>query len=239
MIASLGMYDHPSQQDANDRFWTATRTHLGDGPQDLTRDGGLMEIWTSPALVLGQTCGFPYRAALIGRVTRIGTPDYGLEGCPPGYYRSLMLRRKGEGNAPVRVFAYNDGLSHSGWAAPSAWLATRGIQPAQFLETGAHAGSARAVADGRADLCGIDARTWATIGAHDELAATLDVVGHTAPAPGLPMITALGRDPAPIRQAIAQAIAQMPDADRALLGLRRLVDIPDAEYLAQPSPPAP
>ncbi len=239
MIANLGLYDHPSQQDANDRLWAAIRAHLDEGPQHLTRDGTLMEMWTSHALVLGQTCGLPYRAALVGRVTRIGTPDYALAGCPPGYYRSLMLRRKGDNDAPLRVFAYNDGLSHSGWAGPSAWLATRGIQPAQFLETGAHAVSARAVADGQADLCGIDARTWATIGPRDGLAEALEVIGHTAPAPGLPMITALGRDPVPLRRAIAQAIAQMSDADRALLGLRRLVDIPDAEYLAQPSPPPP
>lgn len=239
MIANLGMYDHPSQQGANDRLWAAVQAGLCEGPAHLSRDLDLRQVWTSETLLLAQTCGLPYRTFLFGRVQKIATPDYGLPGCPPGYYNSLMLARKGEEAEQARVFAFNDPMSHSGWAAPRAWLVGRGLAPGGFLETGAHVASARAVAERRADLCGVDARTWATIGPRDGLADALQVIGRTAPAPGLPLITALGRDPAPLRRAVSRAIAAMPSEDRAALGLRGLVNIPDAEYLAQPTPPAP
>lgn len=239
MIASLGMYDHPGQRAANDRLWAAIRADLGEGPELLTRDRALMEIWTAPDLLLAQTCGMPYRLRLAGRVTRVGTPDYGLPGCPPGYYHSVMLGRRGGDATQARRFAYNDPMSHSGWAAPAAWMGARGLRPREFVETGGHLQSALAVAEGRADLCGVDARTWITIGALPEVAGAVEAVGRTAPAPGLPMITAPGRDPGPIRRALRAAIAAMPEADRALLGLRGLVAIPDAEYLAQPTPPPP
>lgn len=243
MIASLAMYDHPGLHAANDRLWAAIRAALGAGPERLTRgrelDGALMDHWLSPDLLLGQTCGLPYRARLAGRVTRIGTPDYGLPGCPPGYYRSLIMVRKGARLGEARRFAFNDGLSHSGWAGPVTWLRARGLRPGRFLETGAHVASAHAVATGAADICGVDARTWEMIADPEGLRDALEIVGRTAPAPGLPLITAKGRDPAPLRRAVRTAIAGLSAADRGLLGLRGLAEVPDAEYLAQPSPPPP
>ena len=74
MIAMLGMYDMPAIQPANDRFWQAIRAHLGHGPETLTRDRDYWEMWQSPDLLLGQTCGLPYRSRLHGRVARIATP---------------------------------------------------------------------------------------------------------------------------------------------------------------------
>lgn len=239
MIVSLGMYDHPSLHAANDRLWAAIRAALGEGPEHLTRDGALMDHWLSPDLLLGQTCGLPYRARLMGRVTRIGTPDYGLPGCPPGYYRSLMMVRKGERAENARVFAFNDGLSHSGWAGPITWLRARGLRPERYVESGAHVASAHAVASGAADICGVDARTWDIFAGPEGLCDALEIVGHTAPAPGLPLITAKGRDPAPLRRAVTHAIDTLSAADRALLALHGLAEVTDAEYLAQPSPPAP
>ena len=88
MIAALGMYDLPPIQGANDRLWLGIQHHLGRGPQTLNRHSDPWDIWQSPGLLFAQTCGMPYRTTLHGKVQLIGTPDYGLEGCPPGFYQS-------------------------------------------------------------------------------------------------------------------------------------------------------
>jgi ABC-type phosphate/phosphonate transport system substrate-binding protein len=203
-----------------------------------------MPGWLAPDLVLAQTCGYPYRARLHGRVTLIGTPDYGLPGCPPGHYRSVFVARATDlrdlaafDGTPI---AYNDALSQSGWAAPQNHAALLGLHFPAGPCTGGHAGSALAVAEGRADLAGLDALTWALIREHDPaLAARLREVDQTLPTPGLPLIAALGADAEATFVAVAAAIATLPAADRDALHLRGLVRIPAAAYLAIPSPPAP
>ena len=84
------MYDYPKAQAANDRLWALIRDSMRAAgmaaPDALTRSAdAYWQGWTSPDLILSQTCGFPYRARLHGQVTLIGTPDYAVAGCPPGY----------------------------------------------------------------------------------------------------------------------------------------------------------
>jgi hypothetical protein len=57
--------------------------------------------------------------------------------------------------------------------------------------------------------------------------------------PGLPLITARGRDAPALAQAVAGAVAGLDGADRAALGLVGLVRIPAGAYLALPIPPNP
>lgn len=241
MIAMLGMYDMPAIQTANDRFWTRIRSHLGVGPDHLTRDMDHWQVWQSPDLLLGQTCGMPFRTRLHPHVTLIGTPDYALPDCPPGYYRSAIIARKNDRRGIETDFsgatlAFNDSMSQSGWSGPILHFQARGLCFRDHLATGSHAASARAVAEGRADLAGLDALTWALLQEHDpELAAQLKVIGNTEPTPGLPYVTAAHRDPAPIRQAIRTAITELAAGDRAALHLRALVDINRDTYLAVPS----
>ena len=52
MIAHLGMYDRPETAAANDRLWTAMRAHLGRGPDALTRDAEVWQVWQSPDLLI-------------------------------------------------------------------------------------------------------------------------------------------------------------------------------------------
>ncbi|MHA6262686.1 phosphate/phosphite/phosphonate ABC transporter substrate-binding protein [Arenibacterium sp. CAU 1754] len=237
MIAALGMYDMPAIQGANDRFWQAIQARLGYGPARLTRAGDFWEIWTSRDLILAQTCGLPYRSRLHDQVTLVGTPDYALPGCPPGYYNSvLVVRNEADGDTPGAfaggTLAYNEKMSQSGWAAPTAHLSALGIGFEHHLESGAHAESARAVAQGRADMAGIDALTWRLLCAHDPVAGRLRVIDVTAPTPGLPLITAVQNDPAPIAGAVRAAIGDLDRADRDALYLNGLIDIPAADYLA-------
>ncbi|MBV7408848.1 MULTISPECIES: phosphate/phosphite/phosphonate ABC transporter substrate-binding protein [Roseobacteraceae] len=245
MIASLGMYDMPHLQRAHDRLWAGIRTALGYGPDHLTRGGDPWAEWQSPDLLLAQTCGLPYRARLHDKVTLVGTPDYDLPDCPSGYYFSYLIRRRDDPR-PLRelskqgVMAYNEPLSQSGWAAPVAHLAARGLRPKRIKQTGSHLGSINSVLLKTADYAAIDAVTMLLWGAHDmDAVAYLEAFDTTEPTPALPYITALDRDPAPIADAVRSAIAAMPHEDRCDLRLKGMVDIPASEYLALPIPPTP
>ncbi|WP_264210135.1 phosphate/phosphite/phosphonate ABC transporter substrate-binding protein [Leisingera thetidis] len=244
MIAHLGMYDRPETAAANDRFWASIRGHLGSGPEKLTRDADFWQVWKSPDLLLSQTCGCPYRTRLYGEVDLVGTPDYGLPGCPPGYYNSVFVARHEDAGQPLsgfagRRFAFNEGLSQSGWAAPMVHLHDRGILPGALVETGSHRLSAEAVADGRADFASLDALSWEMIGKYDGFAAGLTEIERTEPTPALPYITALGQDPQALFAAIESAIPALDEDARNLLHLKGLAQVSPADYLAVPTPPGP
>ncbi|MBA3912083.1 MAG: hypothetical protein C0524_19930 [Rhodobacter sp.] len=249
MIASLAMYDFGPAQAANDRLWALIRDGLRArgvaAPDRLTRgEAAYWDAWTAPDLVLSQTCGYPFRARLQGRVTYVGTPDYGVEGALPGFYRSVFVARADDRRRTLAAFhgagfAYNEALSQSGWAAPQIHAAEAGLRLTPVVQTGSHRLSARAVADGRADIAALDAVTHALMQGADPLASRLRVVEATAPTPGLPLITAIDRDPEPIFAAVDQAIAALTPEDRATLRLKGLVRIPTALYLSVPNPPPP
>ncbi|MCX7286171.1 MAG: PhnD/SsuA/transferrin family substrate-binding protein [Rhodobacterales bacterium] len=248
MIASLGMYDFGPAMAANDRLWAGIRDGLRSrglaAPDGLTRgEGAYWPAWEAPDLVLSQTCGYPFRFRLHSQVTYIGTPDYGVEGCPPGHYNSVFVvrkddPRKGLADFDGAAFAYNEALSQSGWAAPQTHVAGLGIRLPPRLKTGGHRLSAAAVADGRADIAALDAVTLALM-AGDPVAASFRVIARTDPTPGLPMIAARGADAGAIFAAVAAAIAALAPADRATLCLKGLVRIPLSAYLAVPNPPPP
>jgi ABC-type phosphate/phosphonate transport system substrate-binding protein len=246
MIACLPMYDWPQVCGATDRLWGAIcdRLRAGgiDAPEALSRGPSLWEMWESRDLLLGQTCGMPLRTRLRGRVTLVGTPDYGLPGAPAGYYYSVLVVRAdvagGIEEFLRRTLAFNGQDSQSGWAAPQAHVEPRRF--AHTLHTGAHRESALAVVEGRADIAAIDAVTWRLIEAHmPGIAGQLRILARTAPTPGLPLITAPGRDPAPLRRAVDDAITELDAHDRAALGVRGLAMVSRAAYHAVPVPPPP
>ena len=244
MIAHLGMYDRPETAAANDRFWSSIRDQLGFGPDTLTREIGFMEAWESPDLLLSQTCGMPYRLRLRPKVTLVGTPDFALPDCPPGYYNSVFIAKKSGGIRTLHdlngaCFAYNEAFSQSGWAAPVTHLEARDLRPGALLETGGHALSAKAVAENRADFAALDALTWRLVQLFDEFVADLIEITRTQPTPTLPYITAAGRDPAVLYSAIEHAIQNLSGFDRNLLSLHALVSIPADEYRSVPTPHPP
>ncbi|MGQ0565129.1 MAG: PhnD/SsuA/transferrin family substrate-binding protein [Gemmobacter sp.] len=246
MIASLGMYDQPPLQAANDRLWALIRDGLRArglaAPDRLTRgEGAYWRAWQAPDLVLGHTCGLPYRARLHDQVTLVGTPDFGLPGCPPGHYRSVYVARDDDPRDRPEAFdgatlAYNEGLSQSGLAAPLTDAQVRGIAFRLGPATGAHAASARAVAEGRADIAALDALTWTIMSEHGLAAPGLRVIGMTAPTPATPYIAAAGADADATFAAIAGALRTLAPADRTLLHLRGIVRFAPEAYLAVPTP---
>ena len=243
MTASYPMYSWPGTAAAEARLWGAIRAQLPDAPDRLITPARLWDHWLSPEMVLSQTCGMPLRTRLRDRVTLIATPDYQLPGCPPGHYASVFLMAETQTDPGPEAwhqlrFAVNDFHSQSGWAAPQNHMISKGYQPFErILTTGAHLRSAAAVVDGHADITCLDAQSWRLIQRYDP--KPLRVVGHTEPTPGLPLITAITRDPAPLRRALDTAIREMSEPDRAVLNLHRLVDIPLERYVAVPNPPLP
>lgn len=258
MIASLPMYDRPENAAAHDALWAGVRDALRArgvaAPEALDREIGLWEGWTHPGLVLGQTCGLPYRTRLHGKVRLVATFDYGLPGTPPGYYRSVFVARADDARDALDAFdgavlAYNQRDSHSGWAAPQTTAQAFGIAFRTGPETGAHRASARAVAEGQAEITAIDAITWRGIERWEApLAARLKVVDRSGAVPALPLITATpgqaliagpGADPGTLFAALAEGFAALAPEHRATLGILGLVRIPAIDYLTVPTPPGP
>ncbi|QYX55862.1 PhnD/SsuA/transferrin family substrate-binding protein [Roseovarius sp. SCSIO 43702] len=244
MIASLPMYDRPETAAANDRLWSEIAARLEEAPEALTRGGDPWEHWLSPDLVFSQTCGFPYRARLHDKVTLIGTPDYDLPHCPPGHYNSVLVIRADDPRETLAEFsdapfAYNDAMSQSGWAAPVTHAANEGVTLSPALETGGHAASAAAVAEGRADLAAIDALSWHYMLAYGDFTGKLRELARTEPTPALPYIAAKGADRDALFAAVSDAIAALPPDLQQTLHLTRLVEIAPDDYLAVPTPDAP
>ncbi|MBE2277420.1 MAG: PhnD/SsuA/transferrin family substrate-binding protein [Rhodobacteraceae bacterium] len=250
MIASLGMYDFGAAQAANDRLWAGLRAGLAAGgiaaPAALTRgEGAYWPAWESPDLVLSQTCGFPYRARLHGRVELVGAPVLDLAGVAPGQYHSVVVVRAGDPREDLLAFsgaalAWNEDLSQSGWAALANWTPELGFRLNPVLRTGGHRASAAAVASGRAEIAALDALTFAMLeDAGDADTRALRVIAQTPPSPALPYIAARGADPAAIRAALAAAIDGLSPQDRATLRLKGVVAVAAEDYLAVPIPPSP
>ncbi|MEP1519753.1 PhnD/SsuA/transferrin family substrate-binding protein [Ascidiaceihabitans sp.] len=245
MIAFLGMYDMPYATAATDALWRNISETLDDAPNDLTRGGDAWDIWQNPDLLLAQTCGLPYRAHLHAKVQLVGTPDYAIEGCPPGFYRSVIVVRKDDPAQALcdlehRNMAYNEGLSQSGWAAPVAHFKQAGIAFETGPATGGHALSAQSVAEGHADFAALDALTWRMLHRQDPaLVKQLRVIDKTVPTPGLPYITSHSADADMIARAVQAGIKATTPEDLGLLHLKGLVHIPKAAYLALDIPKLP
>jgi ABC-type phosphate/phosphonate transport system substrate-binding protein len=92
------------------------------------------------------------------------------------------------------------------------------------------------VAERRADIAGIDAISWRAISRHDPCAARLRVLGATPPTPGLAFITAPGCDTNRMFDAIAAAIAALPEGHGNTLGLRGIARLSLEAYHRVPTP---
>ena len=246
MIAALPMYDWAELHGPHDRFWALIRDQLrAEGimaPDGLTRVDSLWDVWRSDDLLLGQTCGLPFRTILHAQVALVGALDYGVAGTPLGYYRSALVVRKGDSpdlaDYRERMFAFNGDDSQSGYAAAQNHVAPLGWRFTRALHTSAHRDSAAAVATGKADIACIDAVTWRLICQYrPSTANVLEIIAMTEPTPGLPLITAKRQLVEPLRHALEVALERLAPGDQAALGVgHRLAVLTPAEYLAVPTP---
>ena len=220
---SLPMYDWPEVREATGSLWQTIHRHLAqrgiDAPDALVRSADPESLWTDPALLLSQTCGYPYANRLADKVALVGTPAHAVTGAAPGKYFSVLIARKNRtpqhlGELGEMRFAYNMAHSQSGFAAPVRLLASGGhASLPEPLETGAHRASICAVAAAEADWAAIDAVTWELARRHEPAADDLVVFARTPETPALPLITGAGN--AGRAGAIADAVeAAIPELDR-------------------------
>ena len=198
---SLAMYDPGNG--ATDRLWSALRPHLADAglsqlPDQLVPAGQLEKAWLDPNLLLAQTCGYPLRHTLDGRVRYVGTPIYDVDGTMGADNRSAIIVRATDRARSLedlrgRRAAFNSITSQSGYnafRAAIAPLARDGRFFGSSRETASHAASLRAVIAGEADAAAIDPISFAL--APEDLRAAVKIISWTDAAPGLPFITSLG-----------------------------------------------
>lgn len=204
MIASLPMYDWPEIREATDAWWTGLARHLRvqglrGVPRSLVRGGPPEAVWTHPALLLSQTCGLPLARHFHRRLQVVATPCYAAEGCDGPTYSSAILVRDDSGIRHLedlrgRVAAYNSTDSLSGHLALRLVLAGLGPLLGGVIETGSHAASMVAVAEGRADVCAIDCVTFAIAERHrPQLTNGFRRIARSPPMPALPYVTSSRR----------------------------------------------
>jgi len=235
MIASLPMYDRPELRCETDALWSAMRDAIRakgiDAPDTLERNRETQLVWGDPSLVLSQTCGMPWRLGLHTRTQLIGTPDYGVPECQPGYYCSAIVVRADDPRDTLSEFSsgicsFNAKDSQSGFAA---W---EGAEFKRWFHSGAHVASIRAVATGEADIAAIDAVSWRLSQRYDPEASALRVLKTTRPTPGLPFITSKSQNASALAEAVTQAIMHLGQPMLDALGLVGFVQIPSADYMA-------
>lgn len=204
MLAVMGMYARPENQDLFDDIWGFLHARLEaagiDAPPGLGDAGeDCIAAARKGELLLGQVCGITYA------LTRQQDAPLSNLGCfidddpelASGFYTSYLICR---GDTPqpnlttlsqLQVAA-NGKDSFSGWYQLCQYLGAD-LSGAMFKAvelTGAHRNSAWAVAEGLADLAAIDSITFGILQqAEPDLTARLQVMASTRPAPGLPFVT--------------------------------------------------
>ena len=238
MIASLPMYDRPANAAAHDRLWARIRDGLRaagvDAPDALNRDVLYRDSWGRDDLVLGQICVLPWKLRFEGKLTLIGASDYGVETCPPGYFNAVMLARADDTRDVETIiqgrFAANARHSQSGYGAAMNFANRMEWTLPEPVITGAHDASVAQVASGAADFCFVDAHTYWMQRRDFPAARDCRIVHRTRPVPGQSFVTKPGADPALYFGAISDAIDNLSAADRALLGLRGIIRLPQNAY---------
>ena len=248
-IATLSMYDWPETAQALDAFWTLIC-------QELTKSGvpapgkfhhveKQMPLWTSPELVVGQTCGWPYVNRLRDTAVPFARFDYGLDGCPAGLYQAYYIGRnetdaefieKAAGHARVKSVAINSDDSQSGFhvfAEISGMPAAETIPSDKRVVSGSHRESIRLVANDRAQIAAIDAVAFELSRRHDpETVAGVCVLGKSQPKPGLPLITSpqYASKTNDLYEAVKRAVEKLDTATRETLMIRDVLPASDEDY---------
>ncbi|MEM6664998.1 MAG: PhnD/SsuA/transferrin family substrate-binding protein [Pseudomonadota bacterium] len=244
-LAALPMYDWPEVRAETDALWRHMADHLNaagfPAPDNLTRSADLHGLWTSPDLLVAQTCGLPLVTTLRGQTVPLVTPHYAVPGCAGGTYSSAILVRADHPAADIAELygacaAINGWDSQSGMAALRRTVA-RHARDGRFFRTvvvtGSHRESIRAVADGRADCCAMDAVSY-DLAQRFEAAAVAGtrLLGFSPAAPALPFITSAAR-PNAEQHAMAEALlAALRCVPKQLAEMLRIADASPADTKA-------
>jgi ABC-type phosphate/phosphonate transport system substrate-binding protein len=233
------MYQRPELVEAHDTYWALIRNNLMtegiDCPAHLSQDAGEMEVWKRKDLVLSQTCGRPYSTILHEDVTLIGTPDFGIKECPPGYYRSAFIIHKDDTRTDLSefehsAFAFNAPISQSGYNAARNVTMKLGFFFENKICSGGHLNSMKMIANCDADIAAIDAVSLSLAKKYEEFHTNFKILCWTPPTPSLPYITAKGADSGLFFRAIQKALRALPKDTRIKLMIKDLIKIPKEDY---------
>lgn len=223
IVASLPMYDWPELQEHTDAFWQGFARHAGlSGSLDRTTDD--VDLWRNSKLDFSQTCGYPFIHEFKGLLNYVATPHYLCAGCNDAAYSSFLFAR--EANALEsfygKVAAINAMDSMSGMLALKLVFAPW-VQSGEFFErkilTGAHLNSLKAVREGKADVCAIDAVCVALAEKYrPQDLEGLVMIAQSPMVPNLPFVTR-SRNPDHLRTALEKTFAdpELKSAREALL----------------------
>jgi ABC-type phosphate/phosphonate transport system substrate-binding protein len=246
-VAALGMYDFAWTAPANDKLWGVIAARLGAAglmaPAALTRDVDLHDLWVSPRLVFGQTCGYPYITALHPRVALVATPIYDFPGCVGAANCSFLVTGKKGERQNLAEFRgaralINNRDSNSGMNRFRAMIAPLAGGKPFFSEvgvSGSHAASLDAIAADRADLASIDCVSFALIRrGRPEVMDNIRIVATTAMTQGLPLITSNALAPTHLQQLRLALVDALVDPSlapaRKALGLAGMRMLAPADY---------
>ncbi|MEX6678414.1 PhnD/SsuA/transferrin family substrate-binding protein [Pseudomonas sp. W2Oct36] len=224
-FAELLMYVAPPRiRQAQEQWLSRVLDILGVQRLDA-QDLELKALWLSPQLLLTQTCGYPLMTELQGKVQVVGRPVYQLPHSANGNHCSLLIAREDDPRQALVEFRGSHGLLNSRDSNSGMNLFRHALAPLQqngafFADvtlTGGHRSSLAAIKAGDGDLAAIDSVTFDYL-ARDgsEEVAGVKVIARTAEGPCLPYITRLGAEADVIREAMNQALTELPDVAHVL-----------------------
>ncbi|NWL77410.1 phosphate ABC transporter substrate-binding protein [Pseudomonas taiwanensis] len=212
------------------------------GEERLAADGlSLPELWTSPRLLLTQTCGYPLMTQLRGQVRVLGRPDYVLPDSADGWHCSLILARAEDARTTLDAFlgsrgAINDAGSNTGmnlFRHRLAPLQQGGSFFSSVIHSGSHRESLRLLRENQADLAAVDSVTYAYLARYAPTeVADLRLIERSAPSPNLPYIGRANLSDAEavrVREAMNQALDDLPQVAN-ILAIRKVLPAKDDDY---------
>ena len=216
---------------------------LGPIPAQLTWPADYHAHWANDDFLISQTCGYPLTTELFDKVQVLGAFAYDAPGAEGVQCTSQLICRTTDTRNVLADFqgstlAYNATNSQSGYNALRALLATSSdVHPffGNTVAVGSHGKSIESVRTGPADMAAIDCVTLALWQRNNPtLAPQIRVFSHTAPYPGLPLVTALGTPPAAVaalRAGLATIASEARFANiRAPLLIRGFAPLELADY---------
>jgi ABC-type phosphate/phosphonate transport system substrate-binding protein len=228
-LVSLGMYDLPETQHLTNAWWQGLSRHMDalgiEGlPPRLERTLDESQVWSSPDLLLSQTCGYPLALSGYQTLTPVLTPQYDVAGCEGSHYLSYLIVRE---DSPARELedlrgrhlAVNSEQSNSGWRALRLLLESTSDANAfvqQRSISGSHRQSIEMVRLGQADYCSIDCVSHALLARYAASAIVgTRVLCHTPLSPGLPYVTSNRMDQTQLKRLREAVFNALEDPDLA------------------------
>ena len=211
IVASLPMYDWPEIQKHTDAFWACFQHHAGVSVE-LDRKHFYVDVWHNPELIFSQTCGFPFTHEFKGLLNYVATPHYDCAGCDGATYSSFIFAREAMPLTGFRgkIAAVNGMDSMSGMLALKLVFAPFALGGEFFerkLITGGHLNSLKAVREGLADVCAIDAVCVALAQKYrPQDLEGLVVIAQSPFVPSLPFVTRAA-NPEYLRTALEKTLA--------------------------------